>query len=301
MPTLFPVNVEEYRSTCIELSALIKAAYCKYIIIGDNFNTSLVQSNRHQEILTKFMSEEALVCGLSHQCSNVKFSYESKSNHCHSILDHILVSCNLFDKIHNYQCLYEIDNLSDHFPVSMDLEISVDTLNKSVHALDNVTVHINWDKIKQSDILNYQYILDEYLNTSANKYDIFHCNDFECTNRKHKHEIQSLYTSIVESCLSAGNVTFTNKTSETKKQGQKVPGWSVFVKGPKEKALFWHSIWKANGCPNAGLLASIRRSTRAEYHRAIKYVKQQKEAIRANNMADSLLHNNSGQFWSAVK
>ena len=236
MSTLSPVNVEEYRSTSIELSALIKAADCNYTIIGGDCNTSLVQSNRHQQILTKFMSEEALVCSLTHQCSDVKFSYESKSNHCRSLLDHILVSCNIFDKILNYQCLYEIDNLPDHFPMSMDLNISVDTLDKSVHVFDSVNVHINWDKIQQSDILNYQYIPDECLNTSVNKYGIFHCNDFKCTNIKHKYEIKSLYTNIVEACLSAGNVAFTNKKSKTKKQGQKIPGCSVYVKGPKGKA-----------------------------------------------------------------
>ena len=44
MPTLSPVNVEEYRYTCIELSALIIAADFNYIIIGVDFNTSLFQS-----------------------------------------------------------------------------------------------------------------------------------------------------------------------------------------------------------------------------------------------------------------
>ena len=122
------------------------------------------------------------------------------------------------------------------------------------------------------------------MNTSVHNYDIFHCNGFKCTNIKHEHEIQSLYTNIVEACLSAGNVAFTNKNLKQRNNAKKSQVGLYTLKDP-----------------NVCFLASIRRSTRAEYHIAIKCIKKQKEAIRANNMADSLVHNNSCQFWSAVR
>ena len=41
-----------------------------------------------------------------------------------------------------------------------------------------------------------------------------------------------------------------------------------------DKAKFWHYIWKEDGRKRQGIIADIRRRTRAQYHYAIKSVKK---------------------------
>ena len=69
----------------------------------------------------------------------------------------------------------------------------------------------------------------------------------------------------------------------------------------KEKALFWHQLWKSNNCPKQVFIADIRRKTRARYHQAIRLTKQNNETNKANAMTRSFLKNNSQNFWSAVR
>ncbi len=42
----------------------------------------------------------------------------------------------------------------------------------------------------------------------------------------------------------------------------------------------------------------MRRITRARYHRAIKYVEKKTNAIKMQNMAESLLDNRSRDMWT---
>ena len=80
-----------------------------------------------------------------------------------------------------------------------------------------------------------------------------------------------------------------------------MPGWSEFVQEHKNRALFWHSLWKSCNCPPNGTLADIRRRTRAQYHLAIRRVKLNKDACSANKMADSLRSKNTSEFWAEVR
>ena len=52
---------------------------------------------------------------------------------------------------------------------------------------------------------------------------------------------------------------------------------------------------------NVGIVADIRRRTRALYHKAVKQGKREKESIIAESMASSLQTNNLTEFWRTVK
>ena len=63
-------------------------------------------------MLTEFLNGETLKCALHHTKSNVTYTYESKSSGQKSLIDHFVLSENLFDRILCYDTLSEIDNLS---------------------------------------------------------------------------------------------------------------------------------------------------------------------------------------------
>ena len=61
-----------------------------------------------------------------HILSNVDYTYCSKSNNERSCLDHFLLSDNLFIIECQYECKHDGDNLSDHDPIIMSLDLPVD-------------------------------------------------------------------------------------------------------------------------------------------------------------------------------
>ena len=86
--------------------------------------------------------------------------------------------------------------------------------------------------------------------------------------------------------------------SNPSKRRKVVPGWNDFVNEYKNKAIFWHKLWKENGSPHTGILHDIRRETRWKYHQMLKIVKRNQEGISAQKMSEGLAGTG---FWSEVK
>ncbi len=77
-----------------------------------------------------------------------------------------------------------------------------------------------------------------------------------------------------------------------------VPGWNDHVEHLKQNALEWDWYWKQNGCPHHGDISEMRRITRARYHKAIRHVEKNANAIKMQKMAESLLNNRSRDMWA---
>ena len=84
---------------------------------------------------------------------------------------------------------------------------------------------------------------------------------------------------------------------------QHTPGWNDYVKPFKDKAYLWHYIWKCNNSPKSGYVADIRRSTRARYHYALRYVRKSKARARisSDKMGIAILNNKPNDLWCEVR
>ncbi|ELT97399.1 hypothetical protein CAPTEDRAFT_205440 [Capitella teleta] len=80
-----------------------------------------------------------------------------------------------------------------------------------------------------------------------------------------------------------------------------VPFWSTHLRPLKDNALFWHAIWKSCDSPATGAVANIQRSTRAKYHRAIRYFKQNDQLARFTRMGEHFVNQERDDFWTEVK
>ncbi len=65
--------------------------------------------------------------------------------------------------------------------------------------------------------------------------------------------------------------------------------------------MLWHNIWKDNGSPKEGLIANIRRQTRARYHLEVKKLNKDSDKVRADKMANAVLQKDTKNFWNEVK
>ena len=55
--------------------------------------------------------------------------------------------------------------------------------------------------------------------------------------------------------------------------------------------MFWHVLWKENGCPRTGWIATLRNKSRARYHYALRYVKKSKDKIIVDKLAENVILN----------
>ena len=79
------------------------------------------------------------------------------------------------------------------------------------------------------------------------------------------------------------------------------PGLNNTLNNLKEESLFWHRIWKSNGCPEAGAIADLKKKARFCYHYAICDARRNQQHHRAQKIAESILQSNNCQFWAKVK
>jgi hypothetical protein len=100
----------------------------------------------------------------------------------------------------------------------------------------------------------------------------------------HRQQLNIIYDEIVNNSIvcAENSIPISNNIKK-----RVTPGWNEFVKQYRDTALFWHSIWKSCDSPTVGNIACIRRRTRAEYHSAIKQVKNNEKTVSANRLAEA--------------
>ena len=75
-----------------------------------------------------------------------------------------------------------------------------------------------------------------------------------------------------------------------------VPGWNEYVKEHHlhaKDALWW---WNLNKKPRHGPIYEAMRTTRAQFKKALRFVKKQEDTARANSLARDLYNNEADNF-----
>ena len=279
------------------MSVSIQKSDVDRIIIGGDFNTdfSRVQS-QHTLLLCDFLESESLKAGLELAHAACDYTFESKASGHRSLLDHIMFSQNIIDDVRKYAVCHDGVNLSDHDLVIAELKItaSIARSDKEVVVKHN---KLMWEKATDIHCNKYREILDRHLGDICIPWDAVQCNDLLCDNVKHFNDLEKLHNDLVNACMESSHETITcsNNKHENNKS-RSIPGWSEFMEPEREKCMIWHNIWKDNGSPRNGILAHIRRSTRAKYHQAVKFVKQNNNQLKAESMAEAILHNQARNF-----
>ncbi|ELU08427.1 hypothetical protein CAPTEDRAFT_217945 [Capitella teleta] len=100
------------------------------------------------------------------------------------------------------------------------------------------------------------------------------------------------YHNIVNACIRAAEATIPH----TKRRGR--AGWKRHAEPQKKNAILRNRIWKESGSLNTGIIHSIRKTTRAEYRRASRWVVRNEEKLKADKMTDTL---HSRDFWTEIQ
>jgi len=283
-----------YREILNEIESVINSHHdVDYVLIGGDMNTDVSRTRSgHSLLLKEFCDSLGLRLCLSSPNSSIDFTYYNEASGSHSILDHFIVSENLFHSIESYSCLHRGDNLSDHVPVCLRLNLSVCYLSQPP---ESHAPRPSWARVTAEQIAAYRHHIRDSLSDIHVPFEVFACNMFECEDVEHRNKIDEYYLALVEAIISA-----TRSCVPTCRKKDKA-GWSVHVKESQKEAIFWNRIWLASGRPNTGWVYEIRRRTRANYKRLARWCTRNQESLSAERMAHALSSNNSRDLWSEVK
>ena len=134
---------------------------CKNVIIAGGMNTSFDRKgSEHTKHLEYILRTEGLKDCLCHACSNVQYSFTSPVNHSGHVIDHFIVSSNLFNSISCYFSLHDGDNVSQHSPIVLKLGIDAVYLAETERTF---APHAKWDGASHEDLCEYSRSLDVHL------------------------------------------------------------------------------------------------------------------------------------------
>ena len=285
-------NVDEFYNVLSEVDHLIVSRNPEYVMCAGDFNTDFRrQASLHTTALRNFLHEEELCVLHDFDFYDVPFTFESKANGARSILDHVFISPNLLERVKEVYTSFSINNGSDHYPLHVSFEMDtgprLSPRSKPVKQL--------WAKATPACIAQYAQGLENVLTELEIPQSAFECDDYFCCSAEHVESIQRYHNALIECCIEASSCV-----PKSTSLSYVVPGWNQFVKPYKEKALFWHGLWVVNGRPQYGVVADVRRHTRAQYHKAIKRAKAMESSLRFFNMANRFESGQMKEFWSEV-
>jgi len=232
------VNLDEFISILSVIDDLISTNSDCHVILGGDFNVDFCRDRIHTGLLKGFCDEIGLNPTIRHAASTVDYTYNFDMKRF-SILDHFIISGILFDNcISTVSVLHEIDNLSDHDPIFLDLNIDVKHAELRARIF---TPRISWVKASNKELNNYRSKLSQNLSSISLPAPTLLCTDMCCKAADHHNAVSQNAVAITNACLSAAEAGLPH-TSARQMGPRRIPGWLDKVEPLRQKSLFWHGI-----------------------------------------------------------
>ena len=291
----------EFQNILVEIQSLLSSHAPTCFIIGGDMNADFNRklSPNVKELNVFCADEEAIPCFLL-PVSTVKYSYECSVSLTGTLIDHFVIGKNLTDNIVSYSTVDSVDSVSDHLGLLLEVDIACDSVEIMKREF---TPKVAWYKASLADIASYKTKLDIELSKVAIPSDCVNCKDFKCNQSNHLKQIEMFHDNIVNSCITAAACLPHTKDINMKHSGslKRTPGWNEHCAVKREQAIYYHNLWKTSGRPKHGHLAETRRITRAQFHHAVRLVQRNEGLIKSQNMAESILQNDTRNLFKEAK
>jgi exonuclease III len=300
MPTNYgdAISLESYVEYLGKLQAIISQHPTMHTIIAGDFNCAS-DTNFFVEF-NKFVIENKLIVSDMSRV-NSACTYFSDDGMRSSWLDHFVCSTSIDSIIDNVEVLYDVI-VSDHKPlvcsVSLQPTSCVSHANASLDGARSSFKFMKplWHKCDNVTLDNYQFSLDNLLQTINIPFDLFvhpHT-DLDSVNAIDKlcDDIFSSMQRAVSECIPSRCDNFTEYN---------IAGWNSYVADKHDAARAHFLQWIQDGKPRSGGTYDLMRKSRAQFKLAFRQCKRSEDVIKADIHASSLCERNYGKFWHNIQ
>jgi hypothetical protein len=290
---------DEFSSVLADVIAIIDQFDDHCFVLGGDFNVDFTKHKTHPRLLRDICDVNNLRIATLHNNSSIDFTYNFDMSRF-SFIDHFIVSENVYASfIDSCSVRHDGENLSDHDPITLSLTIDWSTI-------DRVSRHYastcRWHKANAADLLSYKSSLKASLDTLRIPVNAITCHNVTCNNKSHFAALNDYSNALINACLDSANRTIPHTAHPSDVHHNNVmPGWNEYVAPLRDKSVLWHDIWVECGRPHDGIVAGIMRRTRASYHYAVRYIKNNKLDIIKERFASAILENRGRDFWFEAK
>ena len=309
--TIFIINVyfpfrqssEEHRVEYLELlgnveSFLLSNPSSKFILTGD-FNYNIFGSNSpicHE--IRSFIENHDLIC--SHTLDPSFDSVTSYTRYClksgtNSLLDYILISKPLRDRVRACSIEYDGRNPSDHIPVSMQLDIAP-LLTGETGPVVAPSSRINWSSLTSDVLSNYESAMDSLLDSLHVPSDIIHGNVY-CSCEHHLFQIETYFNSLL-SALETCDSILPRKSTHGKK-GKVF--WTENLSQLKRDSVLAYDKWQLEGRPTSGPSFDHKKHCHYTYKAELRRQQRISAAEKSEALGNELMDKNFTGFWKTWK
>ena len=257
-------NADDFLLQLAIISDIIERYPYAQVILGGDLNTDFNRDGNQTQILREFSTRNGLIPCSQLTGYDVDYTYHLNCERF-SILEHFMLSASLAGAPElRVGVTHPVDNTSDHEPVTLYLPLHVDRI-RSVPS--EYTRTFAWYKCTSKQLKDYADYVNETLDCLNVPTASLACTDIFCNCLNHLEELQTYGSAIIQTCLNAAHsfIPYVGATNRNR-----IAGWAAKVQPHKDKALFWNHIWNEMNRPRNGVVAQIRRQTRAMYHAAIR-------------------------------
>ena len=201
----------------------------------------------------------------------------------------LLLSQGLRDRIKRTEINQFPDNLSDHLPVTIDIELYLSDDCPSVS--NYLPMSINWSRITVDTKQQYESIMEDSLNAiNVPFHSLLHGNSI-CECEEHIFCIERYFEDILKA------ITTASKCLPKSRPGISKDYWSESLSSKKYASYDAHKIWCDNGKPCSGPLFELKKKAFYDYILSIKRAKSDFDQSRVDEMHHSITSKDSNRFW----
>ena len=282
----------EYQNTLAFIENVMeKNPLHKFILFMDLncnlFYSSHPYSSLVNSMITNFdlVTNYSFIDGFDENRDYTRFDTKRGS---YTLIDGIILSKSLSYIIENSTILHPPDNVSDHLPVeiAVNLEIS-DFLVESSH----VSSYIPWASLSNLELNNYRNSMYSALRSIDVPFIALNHNNNLCNNCDCLIALEKFYNDILNAVVMADN------TLPRKKHGLAKPFWSPELTALKQKSVDAHTLWKNSNCPRSGPIFFEKQNSNYTYKRFLRKSKNECSSSISSELSNNLLNKDTNSFW----
>jgi len=169
---------------------------------------------------------------------------------------------------------HEIDNCSDHDPLSLQLNICWTALSRSAPKVGRTNPA--WCKANDTDLNSYKVRMQCNLREVSVPTSTLDCQDVKCCDRNHHRLLKEYAKNIANASLMAANdsIPVTGMVKDSNgRHTSRMPGWNEYVAPVRRESIFWHNLWLECGRAHSGVVADCMRRVLLTTTLFVKFVK----------------------------
>jgi hypothetical protein len=262
----------------------------RFVVIGGDFNVDFKRNSLGKQQLCDFMqSLDLVLCDDTVRGSGVMapvFTYCCPNGIGGSFIDHFCLSRFLYSDIASSSVIDTGDNLSDHRPICISLDLRDCPLVEPQPDMPNTC--LRWDKADLGVYYNCTY---ERLAALPLTNEMQYCVEgFSCSSAQST--VDWLCTNIVDALNASADMCVPRVKSGFFKWW-----WDDTLNEMKQASIDAHGLWKACGSPRSGDVFIRMKKVKLAYKTAIKAHRQNEDLYFSDELHDLLVEKDMINFW----